>query len=807
MLIIQLRIAGRNLLRQKGYSTINIVGLALGLASCMYIFLYIKNELNYDRFHSDAERIYRVVKTVESAENLTQSATTSAPLGPVLRDTFPEIEQVVRIRPPGVSWMLRYGEKSFYEKGFYLADSDIFEVFTFPLVEGDPKTALKNVNSVVVSESVASKYFGDTSPMGMVIRAEDSMDLLVTGVMRDIPSTSHLQFDFLAPFDIQKGWEFNQVDDWGPHLKYYTYLLLSSASDVKELEQKLPDTVDQHVGGMYLSSNLKPHYTLQPITDIHLYSHIDDEISPNSDVLYIYVFLVVAILILSISCINFMNLTTARSADRAKEIGLRKVLGAQRQQLVRQFLGESLLLTGIAVVVAIVFLELAIPIVSQQIDRTFSFTLVDRMGTWGLLVILGGITGIIAGSYPAFYLSSFEPVKVLYGKLSVGIRTGWLRNVLVILQFSISVVLIACAQVVSNQLDYISNRHLGYSKDQVLVVPMTFTPVFQSYPVYKEAILRTPLIKSVGTSTLDLRTSNGVFTNIFRVPGHETATMNMITSDASFRQTLGIDLVAGSFFSEDNMSHRNACVINEAVMHELGWTPATAIGQYIEWLVPQEWLPDGVERRREVIGVVRDFHFKSLHSPIEPLVFLYESAGFYVYVHVDADRMPEAITHLEDTWNRINPNFAFEYHFLDAGISDQYRLDQKLSYLIRLFSIIAIVIACLGLLGLSSFAIQKRAKEVCVRKVLGASMPQLLNVLTRDVLWLILIANLIAWPIAYVLTNNWIHNFAFRYTDSVPFTTLIFVGMFSIFISALAVGFQTLKATMANPADTLSNQQ
>lgn len=806
MTIIQPKTTIRNSLKHKGFSIINVLGLAIGFSCCMYIYQYVDNELSYDRFHVFGDRIFRVSKTVETSDYITQAATTSAPLGPALANTFPEIDKVVRIKPPGVSWMLRFEDKKFYEKGFYLADSTVFEVFTFPLVAGDPRTALSNINSVVVSESMARKYFGSASPIGKVIRAEGSMDLLVTGVMRDIPTSSHLQFDFLAPFDIQETFDFNEVDDWGPHLKFYTYLLLTSKTGRDGLERKLESFARNHVGGYYRSSNLVPSYHLQPISDIHLYSHLDDEISSNSNVLYIYLFAIVACLILSVSCVNFVNLTVARSADRAKEIGLRKVFGAHRKQLIRQFLVESCVYIGVAVLLSIFLLESVFPYLSIQIGETIPYTFTNRLESWLLVLLLGVCTGVVAGGYPAFFLSRFEPVEVLYGKLRVGIRSGWLRNLLVVFQFTVSVMLIVCTLVVTDQLNYLSSKSPGYNRSGILVIPMTYTPVQQTYPVYREALSRHPLIRAVGTSTLDLITSNGLFTNVFRVAGREPVTMNTISTDAFFSQTIDLELSDGRFFRKDVLSDEHALIINETAAKNLGWTPENAIGQYMEWLVPQEWFPDGVERRREVIGVLKDFNYKSLHTPIEPLVLLYGSAGFYIYVLIDTDRAPEAVDYVSRTWNEINPEFAFEYAFLDYDSSNQYMQEQKLAYVFRWFATIAVLIACLGLLGLSTFAVKKRVREIAIRKVQGASELQLFSLLTREFIVLVLIANLIAWPLAWFTLTDWLQSFAFRYYESVPIHSLILAGIASVLIALYSIGFQTLRATSANPLESIKDE-
>lgn len=806
MTIIQPKTTIRNSLKHKGFSLINVLGLAIGFSCCMYIYQYIDNELSYDQFHLFGDRIFRVTKTVETSDYNTQAATTSPPLGPALENAFPDIDKVVRIKPPGVSWMLRYEDKKFYEKGFYLADSTIFDVFTFPLVAGDPRTALRNINSVVVSESIARKYFGAASPIGKVIRAEDSMDLLVTGVMRDLPSSSHLQFDFLAPFDIQKTLDFNQVDEWGPHLKFYTYLLLTSETGKDGLERKLESFAENHVGGYYKSSALVPSYHLQPISDIHLYSHLDDEISSNGNVLYIYLFAIVACLILSVSCINFINLTVARSADRAKEIGLRKVFGAHRKQLIRQFLVESFVFISMAMILAAFLSESVFPYLRNQIGETIPYTFTNRMESWILVLILGVGTGIVAGGYPAFFLSRFEPVEVLYGKLRIGIRSGWLRNLLVIFQFAVSVTLIVCTLVVTDQLNYMSSKNPGYNRSGILVIPMTYTPVQQTYPVYREALSRHPLVRAVGTSSLDLITSNGLFTNVFRVAGREPVTMNTISTDAFFSQTIDLELSDGRFFSKDVLSDEHALIINETAAKNLGWTPENAIGQYMEWLVPQEWFPDGVERRREIIGVLKDFNYKSLHTPIEPLVLLYGSTGFYIYVLIDADRASEAISHVTETWNQINPDFAFEYVFLDNDSTSQYMQEQKLAYVFRWFATIAVLIACLGLLGLSTFAVKKRVREIAIRKVQGASVLQLFSLLTREFIILVLIANLIAWPLAWFILTDWLQSFAFRYNESVPINSLLLAGIASVLIALYSIGFLTLKATNANPLETIKDE-
>ena len=804
-------VALRHLNRQKGYSFINVMSLALGIACCLLILLYIRDELSYDRFHDKADRIYRVTAEHRQGNQVSQNADVLIPIAKFIRADFPEVEDMVRFVPPGNAWMVKYGDKGFYERAFYLADSSVFNVFNVPLLTGNPRTALDGNDKVVLSESIARKYFGDENPMGKILDAEGSFHLEVTGVMEDLPANSHLGFDILASFRIQEAYLEVPIDEFGWRVSY-SYLLLREGSDPAELEAKLPAFVEKYLGDRYRNEEESLTLKLQPLTDIHLHSHLEREITPNSDIAYIWLFTAIAVFIIVIACINFMNLATARSAGRAREIGLRKVFGAGRGQVMRQFISESMIMSGLAVCLALVFAVVSLPWFNLLTGKSMAL---DGDTIWfalGAVVVIGIAVGFAAGSYPALYLSGLAPIQTLKGSLGTGTSNAGMRRILVVGQFAISIALIICTGVVFNQVEYIRAKNMGLNTDQVVAIPLTFTPVMETSPVFKARIKESPHVVKATLAYILPGHKNAVIPLAVSRPEDSSASkyeMHAAWTDEDYIDIFEIDLIAGRYFDRvfpGDWIRTGAVVMNEAAVARLGFDSAEdAVGETILWL---HELRHGYEKDdrvpREVVGVMKDFHYRSLHEPIEPLVLFPDNEGGHALIKIDSENLMEGIAFIEEAWKEVNPDFAFEYFFVEDTFARLYASEQRFGRIFVSFAALAVIIACLGLVGLSSFTAERRRKEIGVRKVLGASTPNLFGMMSSEFVRLVIVANVLAWPIAYAAMNNWLDGFAYRV--ELGWTTFILAGFLAMAIALLTVGFQAVRAATANPVESLRTE-
>jgi len=792
-----LKIAFRNLRRHKGYSFINIAGLAVGMACFLLIFMHISDELSYDKFHQKAKQIYRVTYEINLSGNTTHTAQTPAPLGPAMIRDYPEVENATRIfilRDIMVSWK----NKSFFENVLF-GDENIFDIFTFPLLKGNPETALIAPNSIVLTETMAEKYFGSEDPLNKILTVNENQDFKVIGVLKDISRNSHFHFDFLVPF--AAGFQNKRMMEYWGNIFYYNYLLLEKGASPVELEKKFPDFAMKYIGGNFkdffkdkldqVPSMYKFH--LQPLTKIHLHSHLEGEIETNSNGTYIYIFSAIAFFILLIACINFMNLSTAHSSMRAKEIGMRKVIGARRGELIKQFLGESLFLSFLSLILAIGLVKFSLPFFNSISGRELSLGLVWH---WTFLATLIGtflFVGILAGSYPAFLLSSFIPVEVLKGKKGSKISVPFIRTGLVILQFTISIILIVGTITIHNQMMFVRNKNLGFVKEHLITVTDQNRQITSKYEAFKNELLKDPDILAVsGSSGLPA----GIFGKATIVPenapSYESVLMPIISIDYDFIETYGIALAAGRFFSKEfSTDLRGAYVINEAAVEKFGW--GSPLGKTLK---------DTGGIKGTVIGIVKNFHFNSLHHNIEPLALFIDPKAFRFYtIRIRSQNIPHTIAHLEKTWKKFVPSCPFEYTFLDAQIDRFYRSEQRLSKTFLYFSVLAIFIACLGLFGLTSFTTKQRTKEIAIRKVIGASTPSLVNLVSREFAKWIIVANILAWPISYFAMNKWLQNFAYR--TSISFWIFLLAGILSLGIALLTVSYQSIKVAVSNPVDSL----
>ncbi len=791
-------IAVRNLIRQKGYSLINALGLSLGVTCFILILLFIQDELSYDRHHEKAGRIYRLTEVIAPAEH---SSSQPFSVAPTLANDYPAmLEHAVRffnMQAPTLT--LDNGlELRFNERRFFFVDSTVFEVFTFPFIKGDPKTALHAPYSVVITEAMAKKYFGSLDAVGKTLRFEGQHDLKVTGIIAPVPENSHFKFDFLASFSTITGMQNGQKPqgwNWNP---CWTYLLLTEGTSPEVLAAQLPGFVET-----YFPDNIRDRVSLhlQALTDIHLHSHLDFEIEPNSNIAYVYIFSAIAGFVLLIACINFMNLATARSARRAREVGMRKVLGAERAQLIRQFLGESFLMSLLAVALASPLVDLSLPVLNAFLDKTIAF---DLLGNRVLLLSLIGVVvlvGFIAGIYPAFVLSAFRPIQVLKGKLNL---TGFdwtavMRKGLVVTQFAISIILIIGTLFAYNQLRYLQQAHLGFDKEQVVMINILRANLAARYDEIKNRFLQNSSVLHVTTSEEVL--GSKYQTNPFKPQGFtENQQFQRLMVGYDFVETFNLELAAGRSFSKEYSTDDSlAVMINEAMVRHLNWgSPEKALGKGFI----------GRRRTQIVIGVLKDFHYASLHNPIGPFVLDVadtESAhnffDRYLAVRIASENYQETLAHLQQTWAEFLPNRPFEYFFMDDELGKLYRAEENLGRVAGTFSAFAIFVAAIGLLGMASFAAEARTKEIGIRKILGASVSSIFINLSKDFLALVAIGMLLAWPIAYFLMSRWLTDFAYRTEIGVlPF---LLAGLLALLIAWAAVSYQAIRAALANPVETL----
>jgi len=795
MLKNYLKIAARNLLKHKGYTFINITGPAVGMACCLLILLYVQYEFSYDRFNEKVGQIYRLcerfVPVQEGGSDVVSAATPAAWRAALLAD-FPEILNLVRIYPTPGQRLISYKDKRFYESEVAWADPTLFEVFTLPLVSGDSKTALAEPDAVVISETTARRYFGDEDPLGKAL-AIHGTDCRVTGIMRDMPANSHFQFDIFASMSSLGA--LDAREQWIYHI-FYTYLLLPTGYNPDDLEKKFPGFIEKHLGPELTTqqgSDLRPF--LQPLADAHLRSaHFNADNTPQGDIRYIYIFSTIALFILLVACINFMNLATARAANRAKEVGMRKVLGAQRTQLIQQFLGESVLLSFAALLIAVVLVELSLPVFNRlsglSLDTAYHRNVPAALGLFGFTLLVG----IVAGSYPALFLSGFQPVRVMKGGFSYGTKGEFFRKGLVVFQFVISIVLIIGTSLIHRQLEYIQNKKLGFEKEQVLVIPIQGNTLRERYNVFHHQILQEPGVIAVGAaSNLPGRTIPG---NVVRPEGHQPRSMRMLFVEHDFPKTLGMEVVAGRNFSKDFPTDEpSAFLLNETAVKEIGWDDP--IGRQFAWV-----LPDSVVKSGTVIGVLKDFHIKPLHEKIEPLVlFIWPGRLNYIYVRFAPDDMPNVLATLEKNWQAVYPEYPFKYTFLDDDVNRLYKGEQQLAQIFGYFAGLAILIAGPGLFGLAAFTAELRTREIGVRKVLGASVHGIVAMLSKDFLKLVLIAFAVASPLAYFAMNRWLQDFAYRIQIGIE--TFLLAGALALLIALLTVSTQAIKAALANPVEAL----
>jgi putative ABC transport system permease protein len=809
-----IKVAWRNIKTHKGYSFINIAGLAIGMAVCILILMFVRDELSYDTHHENKDRIYRLEREFLASDGSVRGAFCSlAPsFVPFLENDIPEMEHIVRMVGTG-DILINVGDTYFLEERFYYAEHDIFEVFTIPLIKGDSQTALENPNSLVLSESMVPKYFRDEDPMGKFMKiGSDREAYQVTGIMEDVPKNSHLHYDFLASYITLKGRNTYSQDgsdyffgttNFSDNVTH-TYMRLAENTNPADIAARIPGFLDSHLPEFEDDSGniVKPHqYTnilMRKVTDIHLHSHTMNELEPNSDIKYVALFTLIAVFILIIACINFMNLSTARAAKRAKEVGLRKVVGANRKLLSTQFIGESLLTALLAMVLALVIVNGLLPSFSAFSGHDLGLNAL--LNPVGLLMLISVflVTGLAAGLYPALYLSAYKPATILRGELSRGTRGAIIRKGLVVFQFAISAALIICVAVVLKQMRFLQNADLGYQRENILMVPADRI-VRANWWDIKQELLKNPNILDVTASkrapTGRLGDAPGFAVEINGELVREPFRMPHNRVEHDFFKTYKMKIVAGRDFSREYPTdEEEAVILNETAVRRLGLnSPEEAIG-----------LPAYVRSntRSRVIGVVADFNYESMHHEIVPIITYIRLVEMNtVSLRISSSNVQETIAHVKGVWNRFNPGYPISYTFLDERINALYLNEARMMEMFGYFSLLAIFIACLGLFGLASFTTEQRTKEIGVRKVLGANISNIVILLSREYSKWVLVANIIAWPVAYIVMKKWLNNFA--YHASIGLTIFALTALLTFLIALLTVSYQSVKAALGNPARAL----
>ncbi|HEY0654615.1 MAG TPA: ABC transporter permease [Chryseosolibacter sp.] len=789
----------RIMLRQKGYSFINIAGLSVGIAATLIIITYIVDETSYDKMHGDADRMYRIVCSGRLQGTAMEIATSPAPVAEAIQKGIPQIEETVRV---GVwrTMPMGYGDKHFTEQNVAVADSNFFRFFSFAVVKGNPETFLKGTNKIVVTESVAKKYFGEEDPIGKIMfRGSDKTACEVTGVVKDAPANSHIQFDIVLSGE---SWEYMRNTQWTSN-NLYTYFKIrdnKQLASVKEQLNKLAETnigaeIEKYVGISFKEFKAQGNdfgLFIQPMLDIHLRSNLSDEFVPNGNIQYLYIFGVVAAFIILVACINFMNLSTARSANRAKEVGVRKTIGAFRSRLIFQFVAESLLYSFISTLLAIGIIALSLDAFNLLSGKQLSFSVFTNPIVIISLLGFALLVGLIAGSYPAFYLTAFKPTEVLKGKVRSGFKNSALRNSLVVFQFVISIALIFGSLVVYNQLRFMQEKNLGFDKENVVDLLHTFS-LAKNSQAFKNELASHPSFKGASfANNLPPRVS---WTSAFRKGGSEQDfLLHVYQVDHDHLKTMGYEMAQGRFYSKEFKSDTAAIILNEAAWNQMGYTN-------LDEAVVLSYRSDPPTPLK-VIGVMKDFNYQSLKDVVRPMaVLLGSEPNFEMAIRLAPGNTQEQIQTLEEIWKKHAADAPFEYTFLDENFDLMFRAEQRMSQIILVFTFLAISIACLGLFGLAAYTAEQRAKEISIRKVMGASIPQVFVLLSKDFTLLVMIAFALATPLAWYFANDWLNGFANRIT--IDATYVLISGIISLIIALLTISYQAIRAAKENPVNSM----
>jgi len=802
-----IKTAFRSLLKNKGFTAINILGLALGLATCLLIVFYVIDELSYDRYNTKADRIYKLNTDIKFGGNASSYAIGPPPLAVEAAANIPEVEKATRLL---IATEIRFkkGEENINEAKVAYADSTLFDVFTLPMLKGNPKTALKEPNSIVLTERAAQKYFNTTDAIGRFLTMVNSnVNYKVTGVIENMPEQSHFNFDYLLSMSTLEG---SRANVWNSFI-YSTYLLVKPGTNKNAFAKKLDALFQKHFeqqpgfnkvnfakNGNYVRVNVTP------LTDIHLFSNRQYELGTNSSITYIYIFSAIALFILLIACINFMNLSTARSANRAREVGVRKVLGSPRKYLIAQFLSESLLITFVATILAVLAAWLLLPLFNQIAGKELSITLQTIGWLLPSVVVIIIVVGVLAGAYPAFYLSAFQPINVLKGKLSAGFKGGGFRNFLVVLQFSVSIFLIIGTIVIYNQLNYIQHKNLGFDRSHVVVVKNTVG--LANAKTFKEQVKQIAGVSNASLSgflpTGSLRQPNSVFTT--RVPNSKNALFTEIWPvDEDYLPTMGMKLSKGRNFEKGSIADSTGMIINETAARMLGFTN-DPLGKKLYYVPERDGGSDTSIKEYRVIGVIKDFNFASLRDNITPVVMMLANNNGALSIKLSGTNVTPYVSQIENKWNQLSPNQHFGYSFMDEDFNTAYRTEQRTGKLFLIFTTLAVVIACLGLFSLAAYAAEQRNKEIGIRKVLGASVSAIVGMLSKDFIKLVLVSFAIAAPLAWLVMHKWLQGFAYR--QNIQWWVVAAAGLGALAIAFVTISTQSFKAAVANPAESLKGE-
>ncbi len=794
MLRNYLTVAWRNIRKDKFYSLINILGLTIGVTCGMLLLLYVTDELSYDRYHARTDQIYRIVSFIREPDKTNRWVSTQAPLAKTLKQDYPFVENYARFFPYG-RVMFRQGDKRFYEEDTYAADSTVFNVFTHKFVEGDSRTALNAPGSVVLTQKTAQKFFGSGSALGQTLQTNDTTFYKVTGVIEDVPKNSHFTFNVLLSLNPNQ----RKAGDWG-NFYVTSYLVLPKNFDKRVLESKFPQLYEKHMASIFQRMGIKITYELQPLTSIHLYSKYEGE--SNGDIGYVYTFSAVAFFMLLIASINYMNLATARSAKRVKEVGLRKVMGSLRGTLIAQFLTESVLMTTLALGASLVLVAVLLPFFNAVSGKDIHFGELLRPQFLLIALAIVVFTGFVSGSYPAFYLSAFEPASVLKGSFEA--RGGsFFRKALVVAQFSISLVMLICTWIVYEQLNYMRNKDLGYDREQVLTINYQDNQPRARYGALRTALLANPNIKSVSTASSPTSNINGrVIFTVETNAGLKEMGFKPMGIDHDYLKTMGMKVVSGRDFSVDIPADTsNGVIVNQAVVQRMGWKEPLG-KKVILGTLPQNNAP--APPTAKVVGVVKDFHQQSLYNPIEPLIMLYRPNNSILHIKVQAQNVDKTVAFIGAKWRETYPDRLFEYRFLDQDFESAYRADELRGRIFTAFSTLTILIACLGLFGLATFTTEQRIKEIGVRKVLGASVSSVVVLLSKDFTKLVLFSFPIAIPIAWYSMYKWLQNFPYK-TD-IGIWVFVVACLLTLLVCWTTVIYQSIKAAIMNPVTSLRSE-
>ncbi len=791
-----LKISIRNITKHRIHSAINILGLTVGLACCLFILVWVQDELSYDRFNKNLDNLYRVILEYPRGSQTTFVSYAAPAAAEWLKNNIPEIVESARFRivanRPQI--LVKYGEKQYFEERFGFGDAELFDLFTFPFLVGDPKTALSNPNSIVLSEDMANKYFGQEDPIGKVLNVENQFDFIVTGIMKNIPNNSHLLFDSLVPFENIESFmpEYGKFLDRHNLHFFRTYLLVHEGASIPELKEKVSNYM-----AIQFKREDRPDYKwrhhLQPVKDIHLRTRGIKDLMKRGDIRYIYIFSFTGILVLLIACINFMNLSTARSCKRAKEVGMRKVIGAHRLNLIGQFFGEAVFSSLLALIMALIIVLASLPAFNSLTGKQIALGFSNNKLTFVGFLLIALVTGLLSGSYPAVYLSSIKPVKVLKGAVGLEKGKGFLRKTMVVTQFVIAIGLIVCTLIIYNQYNYMRNINLGFDKEHIVYIKLKGN-LKEKYQAVKNDLLQDSHIVNVAASSKIL-TNAMDRSGDFYWEGKEEQEENLSFSFSSvgydFIETFKMQMVQGRSFSKDiPKKPYEEIIINEAAARFMNVESPVGLGTSVEG------------DKGTIIGVVKNYNFQSLHNEIRPLVLIIEPEAFqFMNIRIHPDNIRDSIRHIEKVCRTFEPGVPFEYHFLDEAFEILYKSEEQMRRLFNCLAVFAVFIACLGLFGLSLFIAESRFREIGIRKVLGASVPSLIELVSKEFVVLVILANIIAWPVAYYAMNRWLQNFAFR--TSLSAGTFLLSGLLAFTISLITVSYQSIKAATANPVDSL----